>query len=73
MIFPKKGLSVLDITDGEIFDDPEANLALLEVLKENLKPEIKMVELDVHITDERFAQEAATLLYSLMQEKKETG
>jgi uncharacterized protein (UPF0261 family) len=73
VIFPQKGLSILDITDGEIFDDPEANLALLEVLKENLKPEIKMVELDVHITDERFAQEAAALLYSLMQEKKETG
>lgn len=73
VIFPKKGLSVLDITDKEIFDDPEANLALLKVLKENLKPGIKMLELDVHITDERFAQEAATLLYRLMQEGKETG
>ena len=71
LLFPKKGLSILDITDKEIFDDPEANLTLLEVLKENLKPEIKIVELDVHITDERFALQAATLLYGLMQEDKE--
>jgi uncharacterized protein (UPF0261 family) len=73
VIFPKKGLSILDITDREIFDDPEANLALLEVLRENLKPEIKIVELDVHITDERFAEAAATLLYGLMHQGKETG
>ena len=73
VIIPKKGLSILDITDPVIFKDPEADLALLEVWKQNLKPEIEILELDVHITDERFAQEAATLLYKLMRQGKETG
>jgi uncharacterized protein (UPF0261 family) len=73
VIFPKKGLSILDITDPEIFKDPESDLALLEVWKQDLKPEIEILELDVHITDERFAEEAAGLLYRLMQQGKETG
>lgn len=68
VIFPKGGLSVLDITDREIFYDPEANLALLQVLQQNLKSEIMVREVEAHITEESFAQEAAALLYDLMQE-----
>jgi len=65
VIFPLKGLSVLDRVEKE-FDDLEANLAFLNQLKQSLKPEIKIEEVDAHITEELFAEKAAEMLSSLL-------
>ena len=66
VIIPKKGFSGPD-KEGNDWHDPEANLALIEALKRDLKPEIKLVEVDAHINDRLFAETAATLLHELMQ------
>jgi uncharacterized protein (UPF0261 family) len=66
VIFPLKGLSILDKVDKE-FDDREANFAFFETLKQRLKPEVKVKEVNAHITDSLFAEEAAGILYNLMK------
>ena len=66
VIIPKKGFSAAD-KEGNDWYDPEANLALIEALKRDLKPEIKLVEVDAHINDRLFAETAAMLLDESMQ------
>ncbi len=66
VIIPKQGFSAAD-KEGNDWYDPEANLALINALKRNLKPEIKLVEMDAHINDKLFAETAAKLLHELMQ------
>lgn len=66
VIIPKKGFSAAD-KEGNDWYDPEANLALIHTLKRELKPEIKLVEVDAHINDKLFAETAAKLLHELMQ------
>jgi uncharacterized protein (UPF0261 family) len=68
VIFPLKGLSILDKVDKE-FDDPEANFAFFETLKQNLKPEVEVKEVNAHITDTHFADEAGEMLYKLIKEQ----
>lgn len=54
VMLPLKGISAID-KSGEVFYEPEADLALFETLKKELKPEIKLVEYDMHINDAAFA------------------
>ncbi|MBS3917475.1 MAG: Tm-1-like ATP-binding domain-containing protein [Deltaproteobacteria bacterium] len=68
VIFPLKGLSILDKVDKE-FDDPEANVAFFETLKQSLKPGVEVKEVDAHVTDSLFAEEAAEMLFKLMKEQ----
>ena len=65
-VLPKKGVSLID-TEGKPFYDPEADAAFAEALKANLAPQVKLVEIDTHINDERFATAAANLLLELLQ------
>ena len=66
VIIPKQGFSAAD-KEGNDWYDPEANLALIDALKRELKPEIKLVEVDANINDKLFAETAAILLHELMQ------
>ena len=66
VIIPKQGFSAAD-KEGNDWYDPEANLALINALKRELKPEIKLVEVDANINDKLFAETAAILLHELMQ------
>jgi uncharacterized protein (UPF0261 family) len=61
VIFPAKGLSILDQVDKE-FDDPSANSAFLDTLRQTLRPDIEIKVVDAHITESIFAEEAATML-----------
>lgn len=65
VILPLKGVSPLDQVDNE-FDDPEANLAYFEELKKQLNPSVNVRDVDVHIGDPAFADEAAEMLYGLL-------
>lgn len=57
VFFPLKGLSQLDSPGGE-FWWPEANMALLETLKQNLRKDIPLIEVDANINDPEFAKAA---------------
>ena len=66
VIFPLKGLSILDKVDKE-FDDRVANFAFFETLKQNLRPEVEIKEVNAHVTDSLFAEEAVGILCKLME------
>lgn len=66
VIFPLRGLSILDIWVKEHFDDPEANYAFFDTLKQELRSGIQVKEVDAHITDSLFADEAAKMLHEIM-------
>jgi uncharacterized protein (UPF0261 family) len=54
VLYPKKGWDDFDKEDG-VFYFPDGHIALLEVLKKNLKPSIKIIEFDNHISDKAFS------------------
>ena len=55
VLFPRKGLSALDI-EGGIFYDSDADGALLEALQKFCRPTIEVCSLDLHINDNAFAE-----------------
>jgi len=57
VFFPLKGLSQLDSPGGE-FWWPEADMALLKTLKQNLRKDIPLIEVDANINDPEFAKAA---------------
>ncbi len=66
VLLPLRGLS----SPRERFDHPEVNRAFFDELKQNLRPEMRLRELDMHILDPEFAEEAARTLLGLMKESK---
>ncbi|GAP20904.1 Tm-1-like ATP-binding domain-containing protein [Leptolinea tardivitalis] len=66
VLFPWGGLSSID-HPGKIFYLPEANKALFETLKINLKPEIELLEDDHHLDDPEFAQRAAGIFLKMIE------
>lgn len=70
VIFPLRGLSFANRhVDKEEWTDTEADRVLLETLKKNLRPDIKVIECDLHINDEEFAYQAADEYVSLYAKK----
>jgi len=67
-LFPLKGISMLD-SEGEPFWWPEADQALFDAIKKNVKPGIQVVELDSNINDEAFSQKAVEMLMELVTQK----
>ncbi|MDK2854887.1 MAG: hypothetical protein PWQ86_100 [Bacillota bacterium] len=65
VVLPLKGVSMID-AEGKPFYDPEADAALFDALREHLRPEIRLVELDNHINDPEFALTMAKILEELM-------
>ena len=68
-LIPLKGVSILD-GDGEMFCDREADQAMFDVLKENLKEGIRVEEIDANINDEAFSAKAVEMMLELIGEKK---
>ncbi|KYO68053.1 MULTISPECIES: Tm-1-like ATP-binding domain-containing protein [Thermovenabulum] len=66
VIIPKKGVSAID-AEGKPFYDPEADKALFEALKENVKPPVEFIELDLHINDPEYAEFVANKLLELIK------
>ncbi len=64
-LLPLRGLSVLD-SEGGAFWSPEADSALFRAIKENVRGDIPVVELDAHINDEEFSRKAVAMLMDLM-------
>lgn len=66
VLWPLEGLSQLD-SEGEEFWWPEADAALLESLRKDLRADIPLVALDANINDAQFADRAAQELLSLIE------
>jgi uncharacterized protein (UPF0261 family) len=64
-LFPLKGFSMLD-SEGELFWWPEADRAMFEAVEKNIKPGIKVVELDCNINDEAFSEKAVEMIMELL-------
>ena len=65
VLLPLKGLSVIDSPDGP-FWWPEANQALFDALKENLREDIPVVEIDANVNDAEFSTKCAETLLEEM-------
>lgn len=61
VLIPWKGISVIS-APGQKFYDPEADKALFEAMKANLRKEIEVIEMDCNINDPPFAEACARTL-----------
>lgn len=66
VLLPLQGWSMIDAPGGP-FWWPEADAALHEALKRQLRPDIQVIELDVNVNDPRFARCAAETLLRLLK------
>ncbi len=67
VIIPTQGFSPGG-KKGRAYHDPERDRAFIDVLKESLRPDITFVEVEAHVNDAAFAEQAASLLIRLMQQ-----
>jgi uncharacterized protein (UPF0261 family) len=63
LMLPLRGLS----SPKERFDNPEVNAVLFQELRQQIKPHINIREVDMHILDPEFADEAAKTLLGLIK------
>lgn len=68
IVIPLRGVSMLDRVGGD-FWDPEADQACFEAIKEKLRPDIPLIELDNNINDPEFADKAAEILLDMLRTK----
>ena len=68
ILLPLKGVSAID-REGQAFWWPEADRALFQSIRNWTGPQVKVVELDLHINDAEFARAAADTLLGMVQKK----
>jgi uncharacterized protein (UPF0261 family) len=68
VLIPLKGVSILD-GDGEMFCDREADQAMFDALKSNLRDDIRVVEIDHNINDEAFSTKAVEMMLELIAKR----
>jgi uncharacterized protein (UPF0261 family) len=69
LMLPLKGVSMMD-AEGQPFYDPEANQALFDSLRETIRPNVRLVELDLNINDPDFAQAVVNELLGVLKSKR---
>jgi len=65
LLLPLKGVSMLD-SPGHPYWDPEADGACYKAIRDNVKPGVPVIELDMNINDPSFADRAAQVLLAMM-------
>lgn len=65
VLVPLRGVSAID-REGQPFWWPEADAALFQSLRHWMAPQVRLIELDLHINDPAFAQAAVQTLVELM-------
>jgi len=68
VLLPLRGLSQLDSPGGE-FWWPEADQALFQGIRQNLRADIALIELDANINDAQFADRATQELLEMMNKR----
>jgi len=66
-LIPLGGVSILD-GDGQPFCDREADHAMFAALRDHLRPNIPVVELDANINDQVFADKAVEMMLDLIRQ-----
>lgn len=69
-LLPLRGVSILD-ADGGKFCDREADQALFDAIKANVRADIPVYEIDANINDAAFSQKAVAVLLELIAKKRE--
>jgi uncharacterized protein (UPF0261 family) len=65
VILPLRGISAIAVP-GAVFHDPVADAALFAAIKQGLRRDIPLIEMDTHINDPAFAARAVELLSRLL-------
>lgn len=65
VVIPTQGFSAWDKPGGFSYD-PEGREAFRKTLRKNLKPEVRVVELDAHINDNAFSDEVLRLFNQMV-------
>ncbi|MBC7811336.1 MAG: Tm-1-like ATP-binding domain-containing protein, partial [Burkholderiales bacterium] len=68
LLLPLRGISTID-KEGQPFELPQADQALFDALRQNVRPPVELVELDMHINDPEFATAIAEHLITLLDAK----
>jgi len=71
VLIPLGGLSMID-AEGGPFWWPEADRALRDALKKNLRKDIPLIELDCNVNDPEFSQRCAETLLESMKARQST-
>jgi uncharacterized protein (UPF0261 family) len=66
VLIPLKGVSQLD-SPGNQYWDPPADQACFTAIKDNLKPGIPYIEMDLNINDPAFADKSVELLLAMVE------
>lgn len=66
LFVPLRGVSAID-QDGQPFHSPEADAALFDSLRQNVKPPVELIEFDLHINDPEFAKAMADRLLLMLK------
>jgi uncharacterized protein (UPF0261 family) len=67
-VIPTKGFSSLSVEGGQLYA-PEIDRVFVSTLRENLDPEIEMIEVDAHINTPEFGQAAARALETSLAQR----
>lgn len=70
VLLPKKAISIIS-AEGKPFHDPVADAALFSAIKEHLRQDIPLLELECAINDRGFAEACATALLQNIASSKE--
>jgi uncharacterized protein (UPF0261 family) len=65
VVLPLGGVSAMD-AEGKPFYDPDADRVLFETLRTNLRPAIRILEVDAHINDPAFAEAVSHEMLALL-------
>jgi uncharacterized protein (UPF0261 family) len=65
LFVPLRGISIIAAA-GQPFYDPAADAALIGALKQHLRPNVELHELDMEINDPRFAEAMAERLHQML-------
>ncbi len=68
-LIPLRGVSILD-GDGQLFCDREADQAMFNAIKANLRDDIEVVDLEANINDPEFAERAVAMMLALIEQAK---
>jgi uncharacterized protein (UPF0261 family) len=66
ILLPLRGLSMLD-SEGNEFWDPDADQACFEAIKNKIRSDIPVLELDNNINDKEFADKASAVLLEMLK------
>lgn len=71
LLLPLLGVSAMD-QEGAPFYDPDADQALFEALRRDVRPPVELVELNLHLNDSAFADAFADHLLAALAQAKQT-